>query len=68
MVSRRGGDSGSPYYSILDNEMVGGVSSALRWRVPIEATIQYLWTNNGGSIETCPKLTEVDLSRFAKLQ
>jgi hypothetical protein len=67
-LGTRGGDSGSPYYSILDNEMVGGVASALRWRVPIEATIQYLWTNNGGSIETCPKLTEVDLSRFDMLR
>lgn len=64
----RRGDSGSPYYSILGNEMFGGVYTACKFRVPIEATIQYLWTNNGGSIETCPTLTEVDLSGYARLR
>jgi hypothetical protein len=67
-IGVRKGDSGSPYYSILGNEMFGGVYTACRFRVPVEATIQYLWTNNGGSIETCPTLTEVDLSGYARLR
>lgn len=62
------GDSGSPSYSVLDNQLIGGVRSLYRWRVLVEATIMYLWTNNGGAEAECPTLTDVDLSAYAKLR
>lgn len=67
-IGTRGGDSGSPSFSVLDGVMVGGVGSLHSFRDPVEATIMYLWTNNGGSAETCPGFELADLSGYQKLR
>lgn len=64
-----GGNSGSPTYDLLGNQAVLSYKYAYTYYRPLfEAAMMYLWTNNGGTVETCPTLTEVDLSGYARLR